>query len=99
MLASGEAARSLPAGRVAIVSSTAVTREGPPTSAYAAAKLAAESWIEQLAGRWTDGTAAATSLVVKSIGDNATPPQAIAERLAGLWDVPAAELNGHRIRL
>ena len=88
-----------PAGRLAIVSSTVVTRDGPPSSAYAAAKLAAESWIEQLAARWQGTDAAAVTLVVKSIGETATPASVLAERLAGLWDTPASELNGARITL
>ena len=86
-----------PAGRLAIVSSTAVTRDGPPSSAYAAAKLAAESWIEQLAARWQGTEAAAVTFVVKSIGEAATPAASLAQRLADLWDTPAAELNGTRV--
>ena len=88
-----------PAGRLAIVSSTVVTRDGPPSSAYAAAKLAAESWVEQLAARWQGTDAAAVTLVVKSIGETATPAAALAERLVALWDAPAAELDGARISL
>ena len=86
-----------PAGRLAIVSSTVVTRDGPPSSAYAAAKLAAESWIEQLAARWKGTDAAAVTFVVKSIGEGATPAPVLAQRLAGLWDAPSAEVNGSRI--
>lgn len=88
-----------PAGRLAIVSSTAVTRDGPPSSAYAAAKLAAESWVEQLAARWQGTDAAAVTLVVTSIGETATPAGVLAEALADLWSRPAAELNGARITL
>jgi 3-oxoacyl-[acyl-carrier protein] reductase len=88
-----------PAGRLAIVSSTVVTRQGPPSSAYAAAKLAAESWIEQLAARWQGTNAAATTLVVRSIGDAATPASVVAQRLAGLWELSTAELDGARIAL
>jgi NAD(P)-dependent dehydrogenase (short-subunit alcohol dehydrogenase family) len=50
-----------PAGRLAIVSSTVVTRDGPPSSAYAAAKLAAEAWVEQLNARWADRPAGAVT--------------------------------------
>jgi NAD(P)-dependent dehydrogenase (short-subunit alcohol dehydrogenase family) len=88
-----------PAGRLAIVSSTVVTRDGPPSSAYAAAKLAAESWVEQLAARWKGTDAAAVTLVVRSIGDSSTPASVLADALAGLWDRPAAELDGARILL
>jgi NAD(P)-dependent dehydrogenase (short-subunit alcohol dehydrogenase family) len=88
-----------PAGRLAIVSSTVVTRDGPPSSAYAAAKLAAESWIEQLAARWQGTEAAAVTVVVRSIGETATPASTLAEALAGLWDRRAGELDGDRILL
>ena len=138
-----------PAGRlaivsstVAIVSSTVVRRDAPPTSAYAAAKLAAENWVDHLTARWAGTSAAAVTFVVRSIDDNTPdppdPPDAtpatdtsgalgtpgtpgtpetpgtpgthhapdrstaattIAAAMAGLWDRPAAELAGARIRL
>jgi 3-oxoacyl-[acyl-carrier protein] reductase len=88
-----------PAGRLAIVSSSVVTRDGPPGSAYAAAKLAAESWVEQLAARWTDTDAAAVTVVIRSIGETATPAAELAEELAGLWDRRTRDVNGARIRL
>jgi NAD(P)-dependent dehydrogenase (short-subunit alcohol dehydrogenase family) len=75
-----------PAGRLAIVSSTLVTRDGPPSSAYAAAKLAAEAWVEQLNARWADRPAGAVTFVVKSI-----EPGAAAEALAGVWDRAAGD--------
>lgn len=85
-----------PVGRIAIVSTTAVKRDGPPTSAYAAAKLAAESWLSQLNSRWTDQRAGAVTYVVRSIGDGekATPPIAIAEALADVWSQePGARIS------
>lgn len=77
-----------PAGRLAIVSSTVVTHDGPPTSAYAAAKLAAEAWLAQLTARWAGTPTGAVTYVVRSIGDGAkdTAPAALAEALAGVWD-------------
>jgi NAD(P)-dependent dehydrogenase (short-subunit alcohol dehydrogenase family) len=75
-----------PAGRLAIVSSTVVTRDGPPSSAYAAAKLAAEAWVEQLNARWADRPAGAVTFVVKSID-----PGVAAEALAGVWDRAAGD--------
>lgn len=80
-----------PAGRLAIVSTTAVTHDGPPSSAYAAAKLAAESWLGQLNARWAVSSAGAVTFVLRSIGDgdNATDPDAVAAALAGVWDQPA----------
>jgi NAD(P)-dependent dehydrogenase (short-subunit alcohol dehydrogenase family) len=75
-----------PAGRLAIVSSTVVTRDGPPSSAYAAAKLAAEAWVEQLNARWAERPAGAVTFVVKSID-----PGVAAEALAGVWDRAAGD--------
>ena len=78
---------SAPAGRLAIVSTTAVTHDGPPSSAYAAAKLAAESWLGQLNARWAGSPAGAVTFVVRSIGDadNATDADAVAAALADVW--------------
>jgi 3-oxoacyl-[acyl-carrier protein] reductase len=80
-----------PAGRLAIVSTTAVTHDGPPSSAYAAAKLAAESWAAQLNARWAGSEAGAVTLVVRSIGDadNATDAGDVAAALADVWALPA----------
>ena len=80
-----------PAGRLAIVSSTAVTHDGPPASAYAAAKLAAESWLAQLDARWAGTKTGAVTFVVKSIGDadSGTDPDAVAAALADVWSQPA----------
>jgi len=76
-----------PNGRLAIVSTTAVTHDGPPSSAYAAAKLAAESWLAQLNSRWAGSPAGAVTFVVRSIGDadDATDPDAVATALADVW--------------
>lgn len=79
-----------PAGRLAIVSSTAVTHDGPPSSAYAAAKLAAESWLAQLNARWAGSNAGAVTFVVKSI-----EPTAAAAALADVW----SRASGDRVML
>ena len=86
-----------PAGRLAIVSTTAVTHDGPPSSAYAAAKLAAESWLGQLNARWAGSSAGAVTFVVRSIGDadKATDPGAVAAALADVW----AQEPGARVAL
>ncbi|MEO5921866.1 MAG: SDR family NAD(P)-dependent oxidoreductase [Pseudolysinimonas sp.] len=89
-----------PEGRLAIISTTAVTHDGPPSSAYAAAKLAAESWLGQLNARWAGTSAGAVTYVVKSIGDtdtatttNGTGVDAVAAALAGVWDqAPGARI-------
>ncbi len=86
-----------PAGRLAILSTTAVTHDGPPSSAYAAAKLAAESWLAQLNARWAGSPAGAVTFVVRSIGDggDATGPAVVADALADVW----AQEPGARIEL
>lgn len=89
--------RAAPAGRLAIVSTTAVTHDGPPSSAYAAAKLAAESWLAQLNARWVGTKTGAVTFVVRSIGDGdkATDPDAVAAALADVW----AQEPGARVLL
>jgi NAD(P)-dependent dehydrogenase (short-subunit alcohol dehydrogenase family) len=82
-----------PAGRLAIVSSTAVTHDGPPTSAYAAAKLAAESWLAQLDARWSGSAAGTVTFVVTSIGEKNVDALA-----ASLADV-ASRAPGERVLL
>jgi NAD(P)-dependent dehydrogenase (short-subunit alcohol dehydrogenase family) len=82
-----------PAGRLAIVSSTVVTRDGPPTSAYAAAKLAAESWVAQLNARWSGTSAGAVTFVVKSVDE--ANRDALATALADV----ASRAPGDRILL
>jgi NAD(P)-dependent dehydrogenase (short-subunit alcohol dehydrogenase family) len=72
--------RAAPEGRLAIVSSTVVTHDGPPSSAYAAAKLAAESWVTQLNARWAGTPTGAVTFVVKSI-----EPDAAAAALVDVW--------------
>jgi 3-oxoacyl-[acyl-carrier protein] reductase len=87
--------RAAPAGRLAIVSTTAVTHDGPPASAYAAAKLAAESWLAQLNQRWIGTPTGAVTYVVRSIGDSgkATDPETLAAALADVWDqAPGARI-------
>ena len=70
-----------PAGRLAIISSTVVTHDGPPSSAYAAAKLAAESWLAQLNQRWADTEAGAVTYVAKTV-----VPDVAAAALVDVWD-------------
>jgi NAD(P)-dependent dehydrogenase (short-subunit alcohol dehydrogenase family) len=78
-----------PAGRLAIISSTVVTHDGPPTSAYAAAKLAAEAWLAQLNQRWAGTRAGAVTLVAKTVD-----PASAAPALLGVWDLePGARVQ------
>ncbi len=90
------------AGRLVMVSSTAVEKPTWGNANYAAAKAAAEAWAEAAASGFAKGgTAASVILVVRALGstDGATSHAALATRVATLWDEPAAELNGARLRL
>jgi NAD(P)-dependent dehydrogenase (short-subunit alcohol dehydrogenase family) len=72
-----------PTGRLVIISSSVVTHDGPPTSAYAAAKLAAESWLAQLNQRWAGTNAGAVTYVAKSVEADSA-----AAALADVWTQP-----------
>ncbi|MBC7723715.1 MAG: SDR family oxidoreductase [Burkholderiaceae bacterium] len=87
------------AGRLAVVSSTAVDRPTWSNANYATTKAAAETWVAALASGWAKaGTAAAVTFVVTSIGDGdgATAPSVIADAVASLWSEPASAINGAR---
>ena len=72
-----------PVGRLAIISSTVVTHNGPPSSAYAAAKLAAKSL-----GR---STQRAMGRDERRRGDSGgqvrRTPSSAAAALVGVWDL------------
>jgi NAD(P)-dependent dehydrogenase (short-subunit alcohol dehydrogenase family) len=88
------------AGRLVIIGSTAVAAPTWSNANYATLKSAAESWVSAVASGWRKaGTAAAVTFVVKALGDDATPVNAVAEAVAGVWDRPAAHINGSRISL
>jgi NAD(P)-dependent dehydrogenase (short-subunit alcohol dehydrogenase family) len=90
------------AGRLVMVSSSAVAKPTWTNANYAAAKAAAEAWARAAASAFAKGgDAASVILVVRSLGDGdgATSVDALAARIATLWDEPAAELNGARIPL
>jgi len=90
------------AGRLAIVSSTAVDKPTWGNANYATLKCAAETWVASIASAWAKlGNSAAVSFVVKALGDEEgfTPVEVLAERVVSLWDAPAFVLNGQRIRL
>ena len=107
-----------PAGRFAIVSSTAVDKPTAAVANYVAAKAAAEAWTLAMADGFRrtseagGGQAAATILVVKALVDDAlrrahperkfpgaTDVGDLAAAVVRLFDAPAAELNGARLRL
>lgn len=93
--------------RLAIISSTAVAKPTAKNAMYASAKAASEAWTLALADGFTGTPAAATALRVMALltpqmreasperkFPRYTPIGDLAERLAGLWDVPANEVNG-----
>jgi NAD(P)-dependent dehydrogenase (short-subunit alcohol dehydrogenase family) len=95
-----------------LVSSKEATRPTQTNAAYAAAKAAAETWTLALADSFRDTRAAATVVVVKALLTPAmreakpdaafagyTPVAELAETVAGLWDVPAEQVNGARVWL
>lgn len=86
-------------GRLAIVSSTGVAKPTAKNASYAAAKAAAEAWTLAMANSFRKSEAAAVILRVMALATTDpkpgfTPVDVVAEALAGLWDEPAAELNG-----
>lgn len=91
-----------PAGRLVMVSSTTVESPTWSNANYAAAKAAAEAWARAAAAGFAKGgSAASVILVVRSLGggEGATPVDALADRIASLWDEPADRLNGARVPL
>ncbi|MDQ2849742.1 MAG: SDR family NAD(P)-dependent oxidoreductase [Actinomycetota bacterium] len=96
-----------PRGRLAIVSSTGVAKPRAKNAAYAAAKAAAEAWTLAVADSFKDSDAAASVVRVMALltpAMRAARPDAafknyrevddVAAQLIGLWDRPAAEVNG-----
>jgi len=87
-----------PAGRLAIVSSTAVDKPYPGGANYAAAKAAADAWVRAIAQGFAKQApqSAATVFVVKTL-------EGLEDRLGqdvvGLWEAEAAAVNGRRIPL
>lgn len=104
--------RQAACGRLAIVSQPGAQHPAQGSAAYNTAKAAAEAWTLALADSFAGGTAAATILVVKALLTDEmrerkpdarfagfTHVRDLADVIAGLWDRPAAELNGQRLDL
>ncbi len=92
-----EPALTASAGRLAIVSSTAVKPDVEPTSSYARAKADAEELVAELGDRLAESGGAATVFVIRSLGEDGTPAAVLAERLVRWLDEPASEVNGARL--
>ena len=101
-----------PHGRLAIVSSTAVESPTSGNAGYAAAKAAAEAWVQAIASDLGGTGAAAVIFVVKALVDDAMRAAAPERRFPGYTDVSelaaaavrlfttdAAQINGKRINL
>jgi NAD(P)-dependent dehydrogenase (short-subunit alcohol dehydrogenase family) len=99
-------------GRFVIVSAKAAQQPSAGGAAYAAAKAAAEAWTLSLADALKGTSSAATILVVKALVNAAmrernpegrfpgfTDVNDLAAAIGGLYDRPAAEINGTRLDL
>ncbi|MFB4264550.1 SDR family NAD(P)-dependent oxidoreductase [Nonomuraea sp. GTA35] len=99
-------------GRFVIVSAKAAQQPSAGGAAYAAAKAAAEAWTLSLADALRGTSGAATILVVKALVNDAmrernpegrfpgfTDVNDLAAAIGGLYDRPAAEINGTRLDL
>ena len=96
--------RASDAGRLAVVSSTAVVRPLAGGANYAAVKAATESWTRAVAQGFSKDardagrqvTAASVIFRVKSL---AGLEDELAHRFAGLWTRPASEINDTIVEL
>jgi NAD(P)-dependent dehydrogenase (short-subunit alcohol dehydrogenase family) len=99
-------------GRFVIVSAKAAQQPSAGGAAYAAAKAAAEAWTLSLADALKGTSSSATILVVKALVNDAmrernpegrfpgfTDVNDLAAAIGGLYDRPAAEINGTRLDL
>ncbi len=88
------------AGRFVTIGSTSAANPTWSGANYATLKTAADAWVASVASGWRKaGTAAAVTLLVKSLGDDGTPVDAVADRICTLWAEPAHAINGARIAL
>ena len=98
--------RESPHGRIAIISTTGLDKPRATNAAYLTAKAGAEMWLRAVADSFTDTNAAAVigrimALVTPGMQaekpdgyQKFTPVDTIADWLVGLYDRPAAEVNG-----
>lgn len=101
-----------PHGRLAIVSSTAVESPTASNAGYAAAKAAAEAWVQAIAADFSGTQAAAVVFVVKALVNDSMREAAPERKFPGytgvdelaaasvrLFTTDAAQINGKRISL
>lgn len=102
--------KASPRGRMAIISTTQMPRPSATNAAYASAKAAAETWTFAVADSWKGTQAAAAVVPVKALLTPAMrkakpeakftgfiPVAELADKLVGLWERPADEVNGSRL--
>lgn len=90
--------RAAPAARVAIVSSTAVTRPLAGGANYAAVKAAEEAWTRAVAQGFAKaardaGAPLAAASVIFRVKALSGLEKRLGEAFVGLWDVDAADVN------
>lgn len=90
--------RTSRAGRLAVVSSTAVTRPLAGGANYAAVKAATETWARAVAqgfakGARDAGEALRAASVVFRVTTLAGLEDTLADAFVGLWDADAADIN------
>jgi 3-oxoacyl-[acyl-carrier protein] reductase len=99
-LAFHDALTASSAGRLVVIGSASAAKPTWSGANYSVLKAAADAWMSAVASGWRKaGTAAAITLVVKSIGGDGTPVDDLVEAILPLWDEPAADLNGARLDL
>lgn len=96
--------RASDAGRLAVVSSTAVARPLAGGANYAAVKAATEAWSRAVAQGFAKaardaGEPLAAASVVFRVKSLAGLETILADAVVGLWDSPAADLNDSIIEL
>lgn len=88
------------AGRLVVIGSASAEKPAWGGANYATLKTAADAWVAAVASGWRKAaTAAAVTLVVRSLGGDGTPVAGLAAAIVPLWDGAAAELNGAHIDL
>lgn len=90
--------RGSDAGRLAVVSSTTVARPLAGGANYAAVKAATEAWVRAVAQGFAKdsrdaGRPLAAAAVIFRVTALAGLEEALARRFAGLWTMPASEIN------
>lgn len=110
--ATHDALEQSPDARLAIISSTGVATPTATNAAYVSAKAATEAWTRAVADSFSGSHAAAVVLRVMALLTPAmreakpnakfagfTPVADVATAAVGLWDTPAADVNGQIIDL